>query len=72
MDIMNKYMMLDTNIIIPDSMAANWDAMINLYKEYSTDIVNGTKDISAFDEFLTKWNAAGGDLFADYLAGIME
>ena len=28
--------------------------------------------VELFDEFLAKWNAAGGDLFADYLAGIME
>ncbi len=55
-----KYMMPDRNFLIPDQYVTNWDAMTNLYKEYAADIVTGKKPISTFDEFVTKWNAAGG------------
>jgi putative aldouronate transport system substrate-binding protein len=55
-----KYMMPDKNILIPEQYITNWDAMTNLYKEYTADIVTGKKPISAFDEFVAKWNKAGG------------
>jgi len=55
-----KYMMPDKTILIPEQYITNWDAMTNLYKEYCADIVTGKKPISAFDEFVEKWNKAGG------------
>ena len=55
-----KYMMPDKTILIPEQFITNWDAMTNLYKEYVADIVTGKKPISAFDEFVDKWNKAGG------------
>ena len=63
LDMVNKYLTMDTNILIPDEMTPQWDAMNNLYNEYATDIITGVKPISAFDEFVQKWNAAGGDQF---------
>ena len=45
---------------MPEQYVTNWDAMTNLYKEYVADIVTGKKPISAFDEFVDKWNKAGG------------
>lgn len=54
-------------MLIPEELAPQWDAMKSLYDEYSADIIRGTKPISAFDEFVTKWNQAGGDKFAEYL-----
>lgn len=58
-----KYYKQDTNIIIPSELTPQWDAMNALYKEYAADIIRGVKPISAFDEFVAKWNAAGGKDF---------
>lgn len=55
-----KYMLPDHNFLMPEQYVTNWDAMTNLYKEYVADIVTGKKPISAFDEFVDKWNKAGG------------
>ena len=46
----------DNNFIIPEQFIANWDAMNNLYKEYSTDFITGKKDLSQFDQFVEAWN----------------
>ncbi len=59
-DMAKKYMLADKTILIPEQYITNWDAMTNLYKEYVADIVTGKKPISAFDEFVDKWNKAGG------------
>lgn len=50
----------DNSFIIPEEYIAQWDAMENLYKEYSADIITGKLPLDAFDEFVTKWNEAGG------------
>ncbi|MGN7453555.1 extracellular solute-binding protein [Paenibacillus pasadenensis] len=50
----------DNAFIIPEQFVANWDAMNNLYKEYSTDFITGKKDLSQFGAFVDAWNAAGG------------
>jgi ABC-type sugar transport system, periplasmic component len=55
-----KYMLADHSFLIPEQFTANWDAMTNLYKEYAADIVTGKKPVAAFDEFVDKWNKAGG------------
>jgi len=55
-----KYMLPDHTFLIPDQYVTNWDAMTNLYKEYAADIVTGKRPIAAFDEFVDKWNKAGG------------
>jgi putative aldouronate transport system substrate-binding protein len=55
-----KYMLPDKTFLIPQQYVTNWDAMTNLYKEYVADIVTGKKPVSAFDEFVDKWNKAGG------------
>ena len=68
LDMVNQYMIMDTNLLIPDEMIPQWDAMSNLYNEYASDIVRGVKSIDAFDEFVQAWNAAGGDQFAPILA----
>lgn len=56
----------DNNFIIPEQFIANWDAMNNLYKEYSTDFITGKKDLSQFDQFVEAWNAAGGAEITKY------
>lgn len=57
----------DTNIIIPQELLPQWDAMMSLYREYASDIVRGIKPIDSFDEFVEKWNESGGDEFKEYL-----
>ncbi len=56
----------DNSFIIPEQYIANWDAMNNLYKEYSTDFITGKKDLSEFDKFVEAWNAAGGAEITKY------
>ncbi|MGV2788047.1 ABC transporter substrate-binding protein, partial [Clostridium perfringens] len=50
----------------PEQFIANWDAMNNLYKEYSTDFITGKMDLSQFDQFVEAWNAAGGAEITKY------
>lgn len=63
----NEYMVMDTNLLIPQELTPQWDAMNNLYNEYATDIVRGIKPVDAFDEFVEKWNEAGGNDMHDLL-----
>lgn len=67
LELIGQYYAEDVNIVIPDDMLAQWDAMTQLYNEYKTDIIRGVKPITAFDEFVGKWNAAGGDAFKPVL-----
>ncbi len=63
-----EYYYEDINVLIPSELSPQWDAMMSLYKEYASDIIRGVKPVSAFDEFVEKWNKAGGDSFTEYLA----
>lgn len=67
LDMVNEYMIMDHNLLIPEELTPQWDAMTQLYNEYAADIVRGIKPIDAFDEFVEKWNAAGGSDFHDLL-----
>ena len=67
-----KYMMPDKTILIPEQFITNWDAMTNLYKEYVADIVTGKKPIAAFDEFVDKWNKAGGVEITKYANTVLK
>lgn len=68
LDMAQQFYYGDNTIIIPEEYSAQYDAMLSLYNEYSTDIIRGIKPIGAFDEFVAKWNAAGGDAFSTHLA----
>ncbi len=67
LDMVNEYMVMDHNLLIPEELTPQWDAMNNLYNEYASDIVRGIKPIDAFDEFVEKWYSNGGDDFRDLL-----
>ena len=67
-----KYMLPDKTFLIPEQFVTNWDAMSNLYKEYAADIVTGKKPISAFDEFVDKWNKAGGIEVTKYAQTVLK
>lgn len=66
-DNLTEYTVKDVNVLIPEEMAPQWDAMSSIYAEYSSDIVRGVKTIDAFDEMVEKWNAAGGNEFESVL-----
>ena len=68
LDAASKYYYGDVNVILPSDLLPMKDAMDKLYTEYSTDIIRGVKGIESFDEFIKKWNAAGGDEISKYLA----
>lgn len=67
LDKVNEYMIMDHNLLIPEELTPQWDAMNQLYNEYAADIVRGIKPVEAFDEFVEKWNANGGNDFHDLL-----
>jgi len=68
----SKFFAPDTNVVLPEELVPLKDAMDKLYTEYSTDIIRGVRPISAFAEFVTKWNAAGGDRISTYLATVLK
>lgn len=51
---------VDNDFTIPEEYISQWDAMENLYKEYSADIITGKVSIEAFDTFVEEWYGAGG------------
>lgn len=71
-DLAKRYMLADKTILIPEQYIANWDAMTNLYKEYVADIVTGKKPLTAFDEFVDKWNKAGGVELTKYANTVLK
>lgn len=68
LDAAKEYYYADVNVVLPNDLLPLKDAMDKLYTEYSTDIIRGVKSIDSFDEFVQKWNAAGGDEISKYLA----
>ncbi len=56
----------DNSFVLPEEYIAQWDAMENLYKEYSADIITGKKSLDTFDEYIKKWYAAGGESLTKY------
>lgn len=59
-EMVNSYYEEDNNFTIPEELITQWDAMENLYREYSADIVTGRISIDEFDTFVEEWYAAGG------------
>ncbi|MBF4692785.1 extracellular solute-binding protein [Fusibacter ferrireducens] len=62
-----QYYYGDINVVLPNDLLPLKDGMDKLYTEYSTDIIRGVKSIDSFDEFVKKWNDAGGDEISVYL-----
>ncbi len=72
LEMADEYYTADINFKVPADMTPNWDAMENLYKEYSADIITGKKSIDAFDEFVTKWYEAGGEDVTAYANEVLK
>lgn len=62
----NQYYTEDINIMISEQYIAKWDAMTNLYKEYSSDIITGKRSLADFDKFVEAWYKAGGEEITRY------
>ncbi|SHK37115.1 extracellular solute-binding protein [Paramaledivibacter caminithermalis] len=67
-----KYYVEDTNFMIPEGFVASWDAMTNLYKEYSADIITGKKSIEEFDTFVKQWYEAGGKEITEFANKLLK
>jgi putative aldouronate transport system substrate-binding protein len=72
LDAAQTYFHPDVNVVLPEELIPLKDAMDKLYTEYSTDIIRGVRPISDYDEFISKWNAAGGDRIGEYLATVLK
>ena len=71
-DFLGKYVVGDPDFPIPADMAPAWDALTNLYKEYSFKIITGEYSIDKFDEFVKKWYDLGGDKITEYAQGVLK
>ncbi len=67
-----QYFAADVNVILPEDLLPLKDAMDMLYTEYSTDIIRGVRPIEDFDEFVAKWNEAGGTQITEYLNTVLN
>ncbi|WP_432665572.1 extracellular solute-binding protein [Wukongibacter baidiensis] len=67
-----EYYIEDVNFLIPEEYAASWDAMTNLYKEYTADIITGKKSIDDFDNFVKDWYEAGGKEITEYANTVLK
>ena len=67
LEMASGYAVMDHGILIPEDLAPQWDAMTNLYNEFAADVIRGVRPIDDFDDFVARWNAAGGDEFAPLL-----
>ncbi len=63
LEMVSEYAVMDHNLLIPDELTPQWDAMTNLYNEFAADVIRGVRSIDTFDEFVAEWNAAGGNDF---------
>ena len=68
----DQYFAADVNVILPEDLLPLKDAMDMLYTEYSTDIIRGVRPIEDFDEFVAKWNEAGGTQITEYLNSVLN
>lgn len=50
----------------------SWDALENLYKEYSFKIISGEYEIDKFDDFVAEWYRLGGDDITEYANSVLN
>ncbi|MBM7582961.1 putative aldouronate transport system substrate-binding protein [Caldicoprobacter guelmensis] len=72
LNLANKYYTEDVNFLIPADFTAKWDAMENLYKEFSADIITGKRSIDDFDAFVQEWYKAGGNEVTQYANEVLK
>ena len=67
-----KYTKEDINFVLPKELATTWDALNNLYKEYSFNLISGQYSMDAFDEYVEKWYEIGGDKLTEYANKVLK
>lgn len=65
-DFANEFYNPDNSFIIPEEFVSKWDAMENIYKDFSADVITGKRPVSEFDDYVKDWNKAGGDEITKY------
>lgn len=71
LNMMKQYYASDINVTLPEDLLPLKDSMDKLYTEYSTSIIRGEKSIDSFDEFVMKWNNAGGTKLSEYFDTVL-
>jgi putative aldouronate transport system substrate-binding protein len=71
LEMMKEYYASDINVILPEDLLPLKDSMDKLYTEYSTAIIRGEMSIDSFDEFVVKWNNAGGTKISEYFDTVL-
>lgn len=72
LEIVNSYYIEDVYVDIPSELGPGWDAMNNLYKEYSYKIISGEYPLEKFEEFVEKWYQSGGEELTAYANKILQ
>lgn len=60
LEIANQFYSADNAFLYDEEDLTKVDALNNLYKEYSADIITGKKPIESFDIFIEQWYKNGG------------
>ena len=71
LDYLNEYTVPDNDILIPEEMTPQWDAMNSVFEEHSTNMIRGEEELSAFDTMVQEWNDAGGTAFESVIEEAM-
>lgn len=71
-EFIQDYSVGDPDFPIPEELSPTWDALENLYKEYSFKIISGEYSIDKFDEFVSEWYDLGGSKVTDYANEVMK
>ncbi|RKX77270.1 MAG: sugar ABC transporter substrate-binding protein [Spirochaetes bacterium] len=66
------YAVSDPDFPIPEELSPTWDALGNLYKEYSFKIISGEYSIDKFDDFVAEWYKLGGDKVTEYANSVLN
>lgn len=65
-DLANEFYNPDNSFIMPEEFVSKWDAMENIYKDFSADVITGKRPVSEFDDYVKEWNEAGGAEITEY------
>lgn len=71
-EFITDYSIGDPDFPIPEKYSATWDALQNIYKEYSYKIITGEYSIEKFDEYVAEWYKLGGTEITEYAQDKMK
>lgn len=72
MDMAKEYYAEDIDVVLPADYLPSYDAVMELYNQYATDIILGQRPVDDFDEFISLYGGYGGDALAEYLATVLD